>query len=66
MPWMEVQQANVDEGIRTVVNTDTIIFVSGAEGHGAYLKFSDGSVMQVVDSFKEIIQVVLKADEKKK
>lgn len=66
MPWMEVKQNGVDESVRTVVNTDAIVFVSGAEGHGAYLKFSDGSIMQVVDSFKEIIDLVLKADEKKK
>ena len=66
MPWMEVIVGKIgDEPVKSVINTDTIIRFMPLNGV-TFIKFVDGSFLEVHDSMEEITQVVLKADEKKK
>jgi hypothetical protein len=66
VPWMQVQVALPEDGsIENVINTDTIIRVGSLVNGGSYIMFVDGSTLRVLDSMSEIVEVVLKADEKK-
>ena len=79
MPWMKVsviddesevtRQHTTDKPVENAINTDTIVrfgpwIIKGVKA--VNIKFVDGSSIYVSDSMEEIIQVVLKADEKKK
>ena len=64
MPWMDVEiEAVGRESVKSVVNTDTITRF-GPTPNGTYIRFIDGSSIDVLDSFEEILQVVLKAQSK--
>lgn len=65
MPWMKVTVGKKgDEPVESVINTDTIIRFQSV-GEKTYIKFVDGSILEVLDPMEEITEVVLKADEKK-
>lgn len=66
MPWMKVMiDVDGNPPVENVINTDTIIRF-GPRGTGSYIKFMDGTSIQVLDPMSEIIEVVLRADETKK
>lgn len=65
MPWMQVRIAiEGDKLIENVINTDTIIRF-GPWKDGTYIKFVDGTQVNVLDPMSEIVDVVLKADKQK-
>lgn len=64
MAWMDVMVEVVGHApIKNVVNTDAIVRF-GARANGSYIRFVDGMAIDVLDSFDDILQVVLKAQSK--
>ena len=65
MVWMNVKQymARHEPLTDNLINVDTISRVVRKE-KGCYLKFVDGTSIEVEDSFEEIAQVFLKAQGK--
>lgn len=66
MPWMKVTvgMKDGDQPVESIVNTDTIIRFQSSTG-GTWIKFVDGSNLEVLDPIDEITEAVLKADAKK-
>lgn len=62
MPWMSVTGIDSKE---MVINTDAIVRFQKAHIEGTVIWLTDGMV-QVSDRMEEIVQALLKADEKKK
>lgn len=67
MPWMDVVVIHENgDTVDNVINTDTIVrFGQRAEG-GTFIRFVDGSTVQVADPMDEILNTVLQADARKK
>ncbi len=64
MSWMDVEIEVVGrEPVKNVINTEAIIRF-GPRLNGTYVRLVDGSSIDVLDSFEEILQAVLKAQSK--
>jgi hypothetical protein len=62
--WIAIKQITLEgKQIDNIANIDTIVRV-GPRGSGSYIKFLDGNSIDVVDSFQEIAEVLLKAQGK--
>ena len=62
--WIAVKQITLEgKQIDNIANIDAIVRV-GPRGSGSYIKFLDGSSIDVVDSFQEIATVLLQAQGK--
>lgn len=63
MPWMEVEVHEKAGGGKIAVNLDHLVKF-GKWIHGSYLVLTSGDSINVIDSYEEIVQVVLKAQSK--
>jgi hypothetical protein len=62
--WMAVKQYFATQApVDNIVNIDAIVRV-GPRDSGSYIRFLDGTAIDVVDSFQEIAEVLLKAQGK--
>jgi hypothetical protein len=61
---MKVTVASVNQPVESIVNTDTIVRFHG-DARNTWIRFIDGSILEVLDPIEEITEAVLKADEKK-
>jgi len=65
VPWMAVTVGMENgEPVESTVNTDAIVCFQALNG-GTWIKFVDGSYLEILDPIEQVTQVVLKADEKK-
>ena len=65
MAWMAVKQYFATQApVDNLVSLDAIVRV-GPNGTGSYIRFIDGTSIDVVDSFQEITEVLLKAQQGK-
>lgn len=60
--WMSVTDT---DGGQHVLNIDTVVRFSSL-GSGALVELETGTHLYLTDSYESLIEVVLKADEKKK
>lgn len=66
MAWMAVKQYFATQApVDNIVNIDAIVRVGANDRGGCYIKFIDGASIDVVDSFQEITEVLLKAQQGK-
>jgi hypothetical protein len=63
--WMVVKQYFATQApVDNIVNIDAIVRVGKNDRGGCYIRFIDGTAMDVGDSFQEITEVLLKAQGK--
>ena len=65
MAWMAVKQYFATQApVDNIVNIDAIVRVGANNKGGCYIRFIDGTAIDVGDSFESIAEVLLKAQGK--
>ena len=64
MSWMTVEIKVEDKIISNIINIETIVRFGPRLDGSSYMRFVDGSTVELADSFDSITQAILKAQGK--